>query len=127
MNKIGFTRAITKHQQREWLLHKIREENHALAKADEGALDPSTASTEWPSLHFVDQEPLPNCPPDAHYQMSQGKKFHWELSAWLLRNKKDKAVEVGRLHSHRSVGLTCDTGLSPEAEESHFAAFDAEW
>ena len=95
MNKIGFTCAITKHQQPEWLLHKICKENCALAKVDEGALDPSTASAEWPSLHFVDQEPLPNCPPDAHYQMSQGKKFHWELSAWLSRNKKDKAVEVG--------------------------------
>ncbi|KIM63149.1 hypothetical protein SCLCIDRAFT_24518 [Scleroderma citrinum Foug A] len=101
-NKIGFTRAITKHQQRERLLHKIREENRALVKADEGALDPSTASTERPSLHFVDQEPLPNCPPDAHYQMSQGKKFHWELSAWLSRNKKDKAVEgfLPKLKNH---------------------------
>jgi len=120
-------RAITKHQQRERLLHKIREGNRSSAKADEAASSPSTASAERPSLHFVDQEPLPNCLPDVHYQMSQGKKFHWDLSAWVSRNKKDRAVEVCQLCFQRSAALTFDTELSPKAEESYLAAFDAGW
>jgi len=85
------------------------------------------ASTEWPSLHFVDQEPLLSCSPDAHYQISQGKKFHWDLSVWLSQNKKDKAVEVCQLCFQRSAALTFDTELSPTAEESHLATFDAGW
>ena len=91
-NKIGFTRAIAKHQQCERLLHRIQEENHAIAMTAEGSLP--TAGGECPSLHFVNQEPLPNCAPDAHYQVSQGKKYYWDLVAWLSRNKDDKALEV---------------------------------
>ena len=91
-NKIGFTHAIAKHQQCEQLLHRIQEENHAIAMAAEGSLP--TAGGECPSLHFVDQEPLPNCTPDAHYQVSQGKKYYWDLVAWLLHNKDNKVLEV---------------------------------
>ena len=92
MNKISFTHAIAKHQQRERLLHRIQEENCTIAMAAEGSLP--TAGGERPSLHFVNQEPLPNCVPDAHYQVSQGKKYYWDLVAWLSCNKDDKALEV---------------------------------
>jgi len=94
-NKIGFTCTIAKHQQCERLLHRIWQENQAIAvAAEEREIHLPTAGSECPSLHFVDQESLPNCAPDAHYQISQGKKFYWDLGAWLARNKDDKALEV---------------------------------
>jgi hypothetical protein len=48
------------------------------------------------SLHFVDQEPLPNCPPEAHYQIAQGKKYYWDISSWLSQNRNDAAVKASR-------------------------------
>ncbi|KIM52691.1 hypothetical protein SCLCIDRAFT_140540 [Scleroderma citrinum Foug A] len=68
--------------------------------AAEGSLP--TAGGECPSLHFVDQEPLPNCVPDAHYQVSQGKKYYWDLVAWLSCNKDNKALEgfLPKLKNH---------------------------
>ena len=62
--------------------------------AEESETQLRTAGGERPSLHFVDQEALPNCAPKVHYQVSQGKKCYWDLSAWLGRNKNDKALEV---------------------------------
>ena len=110
-NKIGFTRAIAKHQQRERLLHRIRQENQAIAAAaEEREIRLPTVGGERPSLHFVDQEPLPNCAPDAHYQISQGKKFYWDLGAWLARNKGDKALEV-RPYSLEELELTLLQGF----------------
>ena len=55
-NKIAFTRAITRHRQRERLLHRIRKENRAAA----GESAAHGTGVEQPSLHFVDQEPLPS-------------------------------------------------------------------
>ena len=62
--------------------------------AEESETWPRTAGSEHPSLHFIDQEALPNYTPEVHYQVSQGKKYYWDLSAWLGRNKNDKALEV---------------------------------
>ncbi|KAG6329626.1 hypothetical protein ID866_9463 [Astraeus odoratus] len=95
MNKINFTVGIAKHQQRERLLHRMCEENHAIEEAS--AMDQGR-----PSLHFVDQEPLPNCPLEAHYQISASKKYYWDLGVWLSRNKKDMALEnfLPKLKNH---------------------------
>ena len=62
--------------------------------AEESETWPRTAGSERLSLHFIDQEALPNYMPEVHYQVSQGKKYYWDLSAWLGRNKNDKALEV---------------------------------
>ncbi|KIK18470.1 hypothetical protein PISMIDRAFT_109369, partial [Pisolithus microcarpus 441] len=104
-NKISFTHAIAKHQQRERLLHQIREQNHTVGQAiARNAAQESARDTvpNNPSLHFVDQEPLPNCPPELHYQISQGKKYRWDLSAWLSHNKNDLALMdfLPKLKSH---------------------------
>lgn len=104
-NKISFTHAIAKHQQRERLLHQIREQNRTVGQAIAGnAAQESARDTvpNNPSLHFVDQEPLPNCPPELHYQISQGKKYRWDLSAWLSHNKNDLALMdfLPKLKSH---------------------------
>jgi len=89
-NKIAFTRAIAKHQQRERLLHKIREGNRAAA----GESTAHESGREAPSLHFVDQELLPNCSPNVHYQIAQSKKYYWDITTWLSHNRKDMALEV---------------------------------
>ena len=62
--------------------------------AEESETRLQTAGGKHPSLHFIDQEALPNCTPKVHYQVSQGKKYYWDLSAWLGCNKNDKALEV---------------------------------
>ena len=90
MNKIAFMQAIAKHQQREQLLYKICEENRAATR--EGAAH--GMDEDQPSLHFVDQESLPNCPPSVHYQISQSKKYYWDITTWLSHNTKDMALEV---------------------------------
>jgi hypothetical protein len=48
-----------------------------------------------PSLHFVDQDPLPHCSPEIHYQMSLSQKHYWDISSWLAKNRNDQATEVG--------------------------------
>ena len=90
MNKIAFTQAITKHQQHKWLLYKIHKENRAATR--EGAAH--GMDENQPLLHFVDQESLPNCPPGVHYQISQSKKYYWDITTWLSHNKEDMALEV---------------------------------
>ncbi|KAF8547090.1 hypothetical protein OG21DRAFT_1573656, partial [Imleria badia] len=102
-NKNAFTHAIAKHQQHERLLHRNHEENRVLATAGEGSIaQASSKEGEQPSLHFVDQELLPNCPPEAHYQIAQSKKYYWDISAWLSQNRNDVALKdfLPKLKNH---------------------------
>ncbi|KAF8551672.1 hypothetical protein OG21DRAFT_1486775 [Imleria badia] len=49
-----------------------------------------------------DQEPLPNCPPEAHYQIAESKKYYWDISAWLSQNRNDVALKdfLPKLKNH---------------------------
>ena len=97
--------AIAKHQQCERLLHKIREGNRTAAT--QSTVDESGG--ELPSPHIVDQEPLPNCPPDVHYQITQSNKYYWEVTTWLSHHRNDMALEVS--NGIPSMGAEIDTPL----------------
>ncbi|KAG0693856.1 hypothetical protein DFH29DRAFT_815937, partial [Suillus ampliporus] len=93
-NKNQFARGIAKHQQREWILCRLRDKHKQIQVAqNDPPVFPSNTTKQHPSLHFVDQEPLPYCSPESHYQISTSKKFHWDISAWLGRHTDDIAVQ----------------------------------
>jgi hypothetical protein len=66
----------------------------AQATQDDPPAVVSDHTEQRPSLHFVDQDPLPYCSPESHYQISTSKKFHWDITAWLGKNSDDIAVQV---------------------------------
>ena len=86
-NKINFAHAIAKHQQRQRLLHRIEEEHHM---AGEAAGWTKSGGGSVP----MDDEMLPDCPPEAHYQIGNSKKLYWNLDEWLAQNKNDQALQV---------------------------------
>ena len=46
------------------------------------------------SVQFVDQDLLPSCSLEVHYQIAQSKKHYQDISAWLLCNRNDVALQV---------------------------------
>ncbi|KIJ06917.1 hypothetical protein PAXINDRAFT_19881 [Paxillus involutus ATCC 200175] len=135
MNKIKFTRGIAKQQQRERLLRQLREtkqqqEAEAItAQQGMSSREPGHSETEAgaeesnsPFLHFVDQEQLPHCSPNAHYQVSLSQKHYWDISSWLRKNRDDPAVSntfLSRLKSHIPA---CLSGKEYDGDESTFSA-----
>ena len=89
---------ITTQQRREWLLHRLQDiEVHRKAN-DIGTTSTltqgSSEDSNLPFLHFIDQESLPHCSPDVHYQISTSQKHYWDISAWCGRNRDDLALRV---------------------------------
>lgn len=69
---------------------------------------------------LVDQESLPSCSPDVHYQIGQGKKFYWNLEQWLAQNRDDMAVKVrSKCIVDKSVLPRLAPGLSLEVERTY--------
>ncbi|KAG1816767.1 uncharacterized protein BJ212DRAFT_1502252 [Suillus subaureus] len=86
-----------------------------------GTTDNYSMQVQHPSLHFVDQEPLPYCSPESHYQVSTSKKFHWDISAWLGKHTDDIAVHDFLPHLKEHV-LGCLLGNQYEGDEMQFMA-----
>lgn len=97
-NKIRIAQGIRTQQRRERLLRRLQDiEGHRKAN-DIGTTSTltrgSSKDSNIPFLHFVDQEPLPRCSPDLHYQVSTSQKYYWDISAWCEKNQDDLAVQV---------------------------------
>lgn len=92
-NKIKFARGIAKQQRRERLLHKLRQNAQG---ATQQASDHSDAreTDSHPTVRFSERELLPQCSPESQYQISNSRRLHWDITAWLHRNREDAAVKV---------------------------------
>ncbi|KIJ07352.1 hypothetical protein PAXINDRAFT_121100, partial [Paxillus involutus ATCC 200175] len=112
--KNNFTRGIAKQQQRERLLHKLREQNRLRAATELASLREGIPATDLneedlrPTVAFSEAETLPPCRPETHYQISVSRRHHWDISSWLHKNRADPAVKhdfLARLKDHILVRL----------------------
>ncbi|KAG2029598.1 hypothetical protein BDR03DRAFT_800706, partial [Suillus americanus] len=122
-NKNKFVRGIARLQRRERILQRMREMNRERETAREDHVQPETDDLR-PSLHFVDQDPLPHCSPEIHYQMSSSQKHYWDVSSWLGKNRNDQATKnfLPCLKDHLLGRLS---GLAYDGDETSFTA--TEW
>ncbi|KAG1881244.1 hypothetical protein F4604DRAFT_1518137, partial [Suillus subluteus] len=95
-NKIKFVRGIAKQQRRERLLYKLRQK--AAQQANEHLDTRDTDSR--PTVNFSEREALPQCSPESQYQISNSRHLHWDLTAWLHKNREDLADFLLRLKDH---------------------------
>ncbi|KAG2336123.1 hypothetical protein BDR05DRAFT_897160, partial [Suillus weaverae] len=119
-NKNKFVHGIAKLQRRERILQRMREVNCERA-AMRDAQPPVETEDLRPSLHFIDQDPLPHCSPEDHYQMSSSQKHYWDVSSWLGKNRNDQATKnfLPRLKDHILGHLS---GLAYDGDETLFTA-----
>jgi len=93
-NKNKFVRGIARLERRERILQRMREVNREKMTVRDSHTQPIETEDHRPSLHFVDQDPLPHCSPEVHYQMSSSQKHYWDISSWLGKNRDDQAMRV---------------------------------
>jgi len=75
-NKIKFARGISKQQHWERLLYKLQQKAQDARDTD-----------SHPIVNFSEQEVLPQCSPESQYQISDSHRLHWDLTAWLHKNR----------------------------------------
>jgi hypothetical protein len=97
-SKHAFTHGITKQNQRERTLCKMRNLKRARDLIDSAkaprATDHPLKKSATPKLHFKNQEKLPYTSPEVHYHMSSETKHKIQLATWLPEHKDDPAFEV---------------------------------
>ncbi|KAJ8592981.1 hypothetical protein M405DRAFT_732338, partial [Rhizopogon salebrosus TDB-379] len=98
-NKIKFARGIAKQQRRERLLYKLRQKAQDAAQQ---ASDYARETDSHPTVNFCERELLPQCSPESQYQISNSRRLHWDITAWLHRNREDFAIKdfLPRLKDH---------------------------
>lgn len=102
VHKGQFTRGITKQQQRERLLSRMREvapqpsssteKKHKYNEMQAGILEDA-----GPSIPFEDTESLTPTPPGSHHHISRDVRHKVNLLAWLSDNRHDPALKVSSL------------------------------
>jgi hypothetical protein len=113
-NKIKFARGIAKQQRRERLLYKLRQKAQNARDTDSHLI-----------VNFSEQEVLPQCSPESQYQISDSRRLHWDLTAWLHKNREDLAVKAcSCLFSHLFSNF-CDVGLFTAPQRSY--SYSAAW
>ncbi|KAF7785232.1 hypothetical protein Agabi119p4_1397 [Agaricus bisporus var. burnettii] len=108
----GFAGQITKHEQRERLLHRMAEAEAAKLKQSLG----KDQNGETIHLPFSASEPLAPTQPGAHYDMSRSQCFPIVVPVWLSKNAGDPATVdfLCKLKEHLLERLE---GISPKARE----------
>ncbi|KAG1842081.1 hypothetical protein F4604DRAFT_1939089 [Suillus subluteus] len=119
-NKNKFARGIARLQCHEHILQRMREVNHERAAARD-TQPPVETEDLCPSLHFIDQDPLPHCSPEDHYQMSSSQKHYWDVSSWLGKNRNNQATKNFLLHLKDHL-LGRLSGLAYDGDETLFTA-----
>ncbi|KAF9441744.1 hypothetical protein P691DRAFT_682992, partial [Macrolepiota fuliginosa MF-IS2] len=101
--RLSFPLQIAKHQQQECLIRKIREHNK-----NKGAIGASLY------IPFKDSDSLPPTSPNAHYHVSQSKKYHINVAEWLGNNCNNPALQdfLPKLQDHVLARLDSQNGLT---------------
>ena len=98
IHKGQFTRGITKQQQCERLLSRIREiapqPSSSKGKRKYNDMQAGNSDEAGPSIPFEDTESLMPTPPDSHHHISRDVRHKVNLLAWLGDNRSDPTLEV---------------------------------
>ncbi|TFY53971.1 hypothetical protein EVG20_g9898 [Dentipellis fragilis] len=129
-NKIKFTLGITKQQQRERILHRMREQDPHIQQLKNQKGNRKTTQPEnqdsLPSVGFEAEDPLAYTSPKDHYHMSTTTRHQLSLTRWLRLHAADPAFKhfLPRLKNHilaRLEGRTLDgdnDSFTPEQQNS---------
>lgn len=89
-NKRGFASQITKHEQRERILHQIAEAE----AADQAKRFGESRNYRTIHLPFSVSEPLAPTQPSIHYDISRSRSFPIVVPVWLSEHTGDPALLV---------------------------------